>query len=210
MEGWLQENIIEAPGSRVHVHRFDRAYERWLTMWRAETRGRSHIGDLPKGGFINRLESLGHVVSAYKKNARDPECCPSIARYVHDINVREWDAKEWEFCISCIPLYIVTYTRKYDMPIRIMVLLVCISILLRICMLCIRHLHRVSIERCCFVVRSVWTVSWEMFMSIYMIYRIKLSVRLPMASLRLHFYGPQMCVRRYTWRSTWHTESGQR
>ncbi len=94
MEGWLQENIIEAPGSRVHVHRFDRAYERWLTMWRAETRGRSHIGDLPKGGFINRLESLGHVVSAYKKNARDPECCPSIARYVHDINVREWDAKE--------------------------------------------------------------------------------------------------------------------
>ena len=72
----------------IHVHRFDYAYKGWLEQWRKDGTDRGALGKLPKGGFINKLESLGYAVSSVNDKHRDPGCCGSANRYVNGINVK--------------------------------------------------------------------------------------------------------------------------
>ncbi len=96
MDTWLQDNLIQSPTShRIHVHRFDYVYKKWLEQWRKEGSDRGLLGKLPKGGFINKLESLGHTVSSVSEKKRDSGCCGLPNRYVNGINVRGWDKDQY-------------------------------------------------------------------------------------------------------------------
>ncbi len=91
MDMWLEANLIVAPGKRVHVHRFQRAYLQWLDDWRAENPdSRRRLGNLPKSGFVDKLVNMGHIVSSLKDIQRDPVCCTSSSRYATGIDVRDY------------------------------------------------------------------------------------------------------------------------
>ena len=92
MDMWLAANLVEAPGKRVHVHRFQKAYCQWLEGWRAENpETRRRLGNPPKSGFVDKLIDMGYVVSNLKDIQRDSACCTSAGRYVTGIDVQGYE-----------------------------------------------------------------------------------------------------------------------
>ena len=88
MESWLKDNLVQAPGARIHYHRFDKAYKAWAD----QLDGHLKPGPLPRSGFSEKLISLGYKVSMGDDKTRDYQCCQGSTRYVIDIDVKNWPA----------------------------------------------------------------------------------------------------------------------
>ena len=81
---WLQENVVAAPGYRVHIHRFENVYM-------AET-GNS----LSKGHVGKLLRRLGYDVPETKApgaRQKDVDCCKVATTCVKNVNVKNWFAR---------------------------------------------------------------------------------------------------------------------
>ena len=80
---WLEENLIPAPGKRVHVHRFEKAYNAGKAA-KDQVRGQT---------LMNKLTLLGVEVAkgTEKQKHRDKGCCDQSLRCVLDVNVKHWD-----------------------------------------------------------------------------------------------------------------------
>ncbi len=83
-ETWLNENLLDVPGKRVHLHRFDRAYTLFQT--RENTKDKVKTGTI-----VSKLRARGyHVGNALLDNQRDAACCGSALRYVEGADVKNW------------------------------------------------------------------------------------------------------------------------
>lgn len=71
-DSWLQENLVQEPGKRIHLHRFEKAFG---------SKCRS---------LVNRLQALGYQVGPVDAKKKDFGCCVSSFRCVTGINVRNW------------------------------------------------------------------------------------------------------------------------
>ena len=78
-DAWLDQNMIGAPGKRIHPHRFENAYNF----------GKKKEDQVPRGIASNKLVALG-VQKAMKRN-KDAGCCDITSAIVLDVDVRGWD-----------------------------------------------------------------------------------------------------------------------
>ena len=71
---WIRDNLIAAPGKRIHVHRFDRAYPM----------------ELRRGVMKKWLRELGYHPSTNGMKAKDRDCCPYAFHYIDGVDVKDW------------------------------------------------------------------------------------------------------------------------
>ncbi len=82
MESWLREHLIVKEGSKIHYHRFDKAFQKWQVDNQVQTK-------IPRTGFVDMLRSFGHQVSNANEKIRDERCCENTFRYVEGVDVKE-------------------------------------------------------------------------------------------------------------------------
>ena len=77
LQRWLLQNIVSAPGKRIHLHRFDKAYGRKLGK---------HL--------ITQLQALGYELEPVNDKQKDTGCCTSAFRYIRNVTIRNWSDVE--------------------------------------------------------------------------------------------------------------------
>ena len=74
---WLDDNLILAPDARIHVHRFERAYNA----------GNREANRIRMSHVIRKLTERGHIVSDPNEKQKDAGCCAGSGRWVKHVNV---------------------------------------------------------------------------------------------------------------------------
>ena len=75
---WLSQNLVAAPNRRVHIHRFQRAFNR----------GRPERDQIELGLVKQRLTALKYELF---KQGKDAGCCDTPNQRVLNVDVKGWD-----------------------------------------------------------------------------------------------------------------------